>query len=97
MAFKRMKGLLDLGELPMKDPRLAYSYLAAKLLAALMLEDLTKDFLAFSPAGFEGRKKAGVPLENPANVAGGDDFRHQGTAQPLGAHLESGRADSPLL
>lgn len=76
MAFKRMKGLLDLGELPMKDPQLAYSYLAAKLLAALMLEDLTKDFLAFSPSGFEGRKKAGVPLENPANVAGGDDFRH---------------------
>ena len=97
MAFNRLKGLLDLGELPMKDPRLAYSYLAAKLLAALMLEDLTKDFLAFSPSGLGGRKKAGMPLENSASLAGGDDFRHQRSAQPLGAHLESGRVDSPLL
>jgi hypothetical protein len=97
MAFKRMKGLLDLGELPMKDPQLAYSYLSAKLLAALMLEDLTKDFLAFSPSGLGRRKKAGVPLENSAGVAGGDAFRHQGPTQPLRAHLESGRTDAPLL
>ena len=51
MAFKRLKGLLHLGDVPMKDPQLAHSYLSAKLLAALMLEDLTKDFLAFSPSG----------------------------------------------
>jgi hypothetical protein len=49
MAFKRMKGLLHLGDLPVKDPQLAHGYLCAKLLAALMLEDLTQDFLAFSP------------------------------------------------
>lgn len=53
MAFKRMKGLLDLGSLPMKDPQLAYSYLAAKLLAALMLEELTKDFLSSSSQTLE--------------------------------------------
>ena len=45
MTFKRIKGLLHLGELPVKDPQLAHGYLCAKMLAALMLEDLTKDFL----------------------------------------------------
>jgi hypothetical protein len=49
MTFKRFKGLLDLGRVPAKDPQLAQSYLLAKLLAVLLLEDLTKDFLAFSP------------------------------------------------
>jgi Transposase DDE domain len=49
MTFKRFKGLLDLGNVPAKDPQLAQSYLFAKLLAVLLLEDLTKDFLAFSP------------------------------------------------
>lgn len=97
MAFKRMKGLLDLGDLPVKDPQLAYSYLAAKLLAALMLEDLTKDFLAFSPSGLGRPGKAGVPLENPASLARSYDFRHPRTAQPLRAHLEGCRTGPPLL
>jgi hypothetical protein len=67
MAFKRMKGLLHLGDLPVKDPQLAHGYLCAKLLAALMLEDLTKDFLAFSPSGSAGPVKAGVSVANPAD------------------------------
>lgn len=96
MAFKRMKGLLDLGNLPMKDPQLAYSYLGAKLLAALMLEDLTKDFLAFSPSGRAERSKAGVPLENPASLAGRDDFRRERSIEPLGSHLEGCGASPPL-
>lgn len=49
MTFKRLKGLLDLGHVPVKDPQLAQSYILAKLLAALLLENLTRDFLAFSP------------------------------------------------
>ena len=71
MAFKRMKGLLHLGELPVKDPQLAHGYLCAKLLAALMLEDLTKDFLAFSPSGSAGPGQAGVSVANPADPPGG--------------------------
>jgi len=49
MMFKRLKGLLDLGHVPVKDPQLAQIYILAKLLAALLLENLTRDFLAFSP------------------------------------------------
>jgi hypothetical protein len=71
MAFKRMKGLLHLGDLPVKDPQLAHGYLCAKLLAALMLEDLTQDFLAFSPSGSAGPGQAGVSVANPADPPGG--------------------------
>lgn len=49
MAFKRLKGLLRLDDLPCKDPDLVMSCLCVKLLAGLTLEDLTQDFLAFSP------------------------------------------------
>jgi hypothetical protein len=52
LAFKRMKSLMQLGDLPVRDPDLARTYLYAKLLAALLVEDLTRNFLSFSPWGF---------------------------------------------
>ena len=83
MAFKRMKGLLHLGDVPVKDPRLAHGYLCAKLLAALMLEDLTQDFLAFSPSGPAGADTASVPLENPAGPSRRDGFCLKGAVDPF--------------
>lgn len=97
MTFKRMKGLLDLGNIPMKDPELAYSFLGAKLLAVLMLEDLTKDFLAFSPSGFTGRVKTGESLENPGSSSGRNDFRVERSVEPERAHREGGQDGPPLL
>ena len=49
MAFKRLKEILPLRRVPVKDPDLAKTYLYANLLAALLTEDLARDFLAFSP------------------------------------------------
>lgn len=49
MAFKRLKEILPLRRVPVKDPDLARTYLYANLLAALLTEDLARDFLAFSP------------------------------------------------
>lgn len=49
MAFKRLKQILPLHRIPVKDPDLAKTYLYANLLAALLIEDLARDFLAFSP------------------------------------------------
>jgi len=49
MAFKRFKQILPLRRVPVKDPDLAKTYLSANLLAALLTEDLARDFLAFSP------------------------------------------------
>lgn len=69
MTFKRMKGLFDLGHVPAKDPQLAQSYLLTKLLAILLLENLTEDFLAFSPSEGEGYEKAVKSVANPADPA----------------------------
>lgn len=49
MTFKRLKEILPLREVPVKDPDLARTYLYANLLAALLTEDLARNFLAFSP------------------------------------------------
>jgi DDE family transposase len=88
MAFKRMKGLLHLGDLPVKDPQLAHGYLCAKLLAALMLEDLTKDFLAFSPSGSAGPVQAGVSMANPADPFGGSVLCAAGQAELRGSDAQ---------
>jgi hypothetical protein len=41
LAFKRLKSLVHLDDLPAKDPDLARCWIYAKLIAALLLEDLT--------------------------------------------------------
>jgi len=88
MAFKRMKGLLHLGEVPVKDPQLAHGYLCAKLLAALMLEDLTQDFLAFSPSGSAGPVEAGVSVANPADPSRCSVLCAAGDAELRGSHSQ---------
>jgi DDE family transposase len=90
MAFKRMKGLLHLGDLPMKDPQLAHAYVCAKLLAALMLEDLTQDFLAFSPSVPGGTLQASKPMANPASLAGSHGLRPEGPVEPVGSYPQGG-------
>ena len=62
LAFKRMKSLLFLGDLPARDPPLARCFLYSKLLAALLLEDFTNDFLAFSPWGFRLGKTPAISV-----------------------------------
>jgi hypothetical protein len=52
LVFKRLKSLLHLGEVPTKDPQLTRSFLYAKFLAAIILEELTEEFLSFSPWGY---------------------------------------------
>jgi Transposase DDE domain len=50
MAFKRFKAILPLGEVPTKGPAAARTYLLTNLLAVLLIEDLTRKFLAFPPS-----------------------------------------------
>jgi hypothetical protein len=52
LTFKRLKSLLGLGRLQAKNPELARTFLFAKLLGALLLEELTQAYLSFSPWGF---------------------------------------------
>lgn len=55
IVFKRLKSLLQLDEIPAKEPELAQTILFSKLLAALLLEELTQSYLSFSPWGFRLR------------------------------------------
>lgn len=95
MTFKRLKGLLHLGCLPVKDPALAQSCLCAKLLAALMLEDLTRDFLAFSPSS--GSVQTGQHMENPADSLGRPLLCPPGATESFRSHRQSCRTEPLLL
>ena len=55
IAFKRLKSLLDLDELPAKDASLTRTFIYTKLLAALLLDDFTQAYVSFSPWGFNLR------------------------------------------
>ena len=52
LAFKRLKSVLALDELSAKGEELGRCILYGKLLAALLVEDLTEKFLDFSPWGY---------------------------------------------
>lgn len=49
LAFKRLKSLWDFGSVPAKDPDLARTYIYAKLLIAVLVEDLTQEALRATP------------------------------------------------
>lgn len=69
LVFKRLKSLLFLDYLPAKDPELARTSLYSKLLAAILLEELTGSYLAFSPWGFRIRSAAPtLPLAYSASA-----------------------------
>lgn len=55
LAFKRLKSLWHFGSVPVKDPDLARTYIYAKLLIAVLAEDLTETLRAHSPWGFRVR------------------------------------------
>lgn len=52
IAFKRIKGLLDLDGINMQETQLVHTFLYSKLLAALLLDDFSERFVSFSPWGF---------------------------------------------
>ncbi len=52
LAFKRLKSLVHLDHLNAKEPAMVRTYLFAKLLGALLIEDLTQRYLSFSPWGY---------------------------------------------
>jgi hypothetical protein len=61
LVFKRLKGLLGVGELAKYDPDSAKAWLQAKLLTALLMERLEREAFFFSPWGYP--LLAAVPLE----------------------------------
>jgi IS4 transposase len=58
LAFKRLKSLLGLDSLRAKDPLLIKTYLLAKMIAAVLMEDIADQCRAFSPWGLPLRSTA---------------------------------------
>jgi hypothetical protein len=52
IAFKRLKGILHLDDLRAQGTQLARTYLYAKLLGALIIDELSRSAPAFSPWGY---------------------------------------------
>ena len=52
LCFKQLKTILQLDRLPAKDPRLAITVIAAKLLGALVIDDFTARYVSFFPWGY---------------------------------------------
>ena len=80
LAFKRMKGVLQLDEMAAQDDALCRTFLAVKLLATLLVEELSRPWVAFSPWGY-GPPAAAVAL---AGVSG--DGRHPAPGGGRSAH-----------
>jgi hypothetical protein len=51
--FKDLKSILDLNNIPAKDPALARTWVYAKLLGAFLIDDLTSRYVSFSPWGYK--------------------------------------------
>jgi hypothetical protein len=64
LAFKRMKTIMGLGQLPKQADASSRAWLHGKLLVALLLERLIEEANALSPWGY--------PLEEPAEPVEGD-------------------------
>jgi len=52
LAFKRLKSIIDLDQMPAKNAALAKVILFAKLLGALLVDDYTERYVSFSPWGY---------------------------------------------
>jgi hypothetical protein len=51
LAFKRLKSLLHIDQLPTRTPDASRSWLYAHMILALVCDDLSQDFLEFFPSG----------------------------------------------
>jgi hypothetical protein len=70
LVFKRLKSLLRMANLRAKDPLLVRTYILAKLLGALIIEELSGHAVLFFPWGF--------PLRAPS-------VEHLASSRPVGA------------
>lgn len=108
LVFKRLKGLLGIGDLAKYDPDSARAWMQAKLLTALLIDRLEREARFFSPWGFPLLEAIGLarvsgdarqPLagDRPSAVAGATAAA--GTAdraEAAGAKPEAGSANDPI-
>jgi DDE family transposase len=91
LAFKRLKSLFDFSRLPARDTDLARAWLLAKLLMALILEDVDRE-LPDSPPWANGKASAPLDLETHQDALEG---RHQ--RSPRQPHSRSHQNPSAMV
>jgi len=86
LAIKRLKSILDLDHLTARHPDLCRAVLLAKLLLAVLTEDLCADAEAFSPSA-RGRRVAAPPAKYhaPVSLGVGTAARHHSSRYSLAA------------
>ena len=67
-VFKRFKSLLNLDHLAAREPSMVQTYVLAKILGALLVEDLTDRYLSFFPWGYPLRTTGNLALASPRLV-----------------------------
>ena len=67
IVFKRLKSILHFDHLRAKDPDLARSYLYAKILGALIVDEMCNEALSFFPWGYPLFPRAVEHLASPAD------------------------------
>lgn len=94
LAFKRMKSLLELEALPAKDPELCQTFLLTKLLAALVVDELTHRWVDFSPWGYG----CPAPALALAGLSGSGRYpAPHDRPRPRGRRLAAGDGADPRL
>lgn len=76
LLFKRLKSLLLLGQLPAKDPNLAQTYLLAKLLVALLVDEMIHQVSLQQPEWF-------ASLKHPVNLSRWTRWFFEGLRQAI--------------
>lgn len=67
MNFKDLKSVLDIDNIPAKDPALARTWLYGKLLGAFLMDDLTSRYVSFSPWGYKIQPASRFNLETSSH------------------------------
>lgn len=58
LVFKRFKSILNLDRVSAREPRMIQTYVLAKILGALIVEDLSDRYLSFFPWGYPLRRES---------------------------------------
>jgi hypothetical protein len=99
LTFKRMKSLVGLDALTCQDEALGRTFLLAKILATLLIEELSHRWVDFSPWGYGCPAPvvgvAGLSVDGGDAAAGGGRGAHPGAVGPERAAAEPELARHP--
>jgi hypothetical protein len=87
LAFKRFKSLAGLDMLPAKKPELARAWIYARLIVAIIAEQIAGQVPDSSPCGPETTTRKSIAMAAHEDCIGHDRRRHTGTAS-LASHLQ---------